>query len=337
MNDLQINKRHRGRTLLIVEGFHEEQVLIPSLTRAFPEILGRDPDILVYRTNIYMLYGKLTKIYGDDLLESDIDLPYVISTDNNSSEILYKRDFINIILIFDYERHDPNFSEDSICLMQKIFTDMTDNGQLYLNYPMVESYWDFKELPDKDFMKRKAFVQRRGSEYKSKLNDSFVKFSIELPVRIDDILRERFENLPVDTCKKCIDEIMAVSKDNLGLKMIKHILDKHIQSGDTFETANLFWAMIEKTKYWEEGNYGDYLRKLLLQIVLHTIRKGIMLSGETEITDISNHKEEYELVNLFEILKSQNNEGKNTGYVWVLNTSILLVVEYNSNVLDEPY
>ena len=59
MNNLQPNTRHRGRTLLIVEGFHEEQILIPSLMQAFPEILGHDPDILVYRTNVYMLYEKL--------------------------------------------------------------------------------------------------------------------------------------------------------------------------------------------------------------------------------------------------------------------------------------
>ena len=334
MNDLQINTRHRGRTLLVVEGFHEEQVLIPSLARAFPEILGHDPDILVYRTNIYVLYGKLTKIYGDDLSESDIDLPFVISSDRDMSEVLYKRDFINIILIFDYERHDPNFSEERICLLQKLFSDMTDNGQLYLNYPMVESYWDFEAFPDVGFMKRKVLIRRRGSEYKSELNDSFIKYSIELPLRIEDVLIERFDSLAADKRKSCIDEILKNSKEVLDIKRINHILSKYVKSGDTFETANLFRAMLNKTKYWDEGSYRDYMRKILLQIVSHMIKKGAVLSGINEVRAVGNPKEEYACIDLSAILDNQNNEGKTTGYVWVLNTSVLIVAEYNLDILN---
>ena len=36
--------------------------------------------------------------------------------------------------------------------MLKLFTDETDNGKLYINYPMIESIRYTKELPDDDYV-----------------------------------------------------------------------------------------------------------------------------------------------------------------------------------------
>lgn len=86
--------------------------------------------------NIYRLYEDITKEYGDTWAddEIDIDLPFVISKKTNPEDIRYKNDFTNIILIFDYERHDTYFSEQKILDMQRIFEDSADMGKLYLNY-----------------------------------------------------------------------------------------------------------------------------------------------------------------------------------------------------------
>ena len=42
----------------------------------------------------------------------------------------YKEDFTNIVLVFDYERHDTNFSEEKILEMQRCFIDAADMGML---------------------------------------------------------------------------------------------------------------------------------------------------------------------------------------------------------------
>ncbi len=103
--------------------------------------------------------------------------------------VYYRNDFTNIILVFDYERHDPAFSEEKILEMQHCFEDSTDMGKLYLNYPMIESYLHLKSMPDGEYINRKIPVSLQpGDRYKCLVKSESVlgKF-IELPHRIDKL------------------------------------------------------------------------------------------------------------------------------------------------------
>ena len=61
-----------------------------------------------------MLYEDIVKEYGEAWEKDDIDLPFVISRKLEFHPLRYKEDFVNIMLVFDYERHDKNFSEEKI-------------------------------------------------------------------------------------------------------------------------------------------------------------------------------------------------------------------------------
>lgn len=134
MNDYKVQTRKRCQTLLIVEGNHEKNELFRLLFKCFPEINISIDNVWIYGTNIYMLYDAITKEYGADWVQNDvdIDLPFVISKKLFSDSLRYKDDFTNIFLVFDYERHDPKFSEKKILNMQKKFSDATDMGKLYI-------------------------------------------------------------------------------------------------------------------------------------------------------------------------------------------------------------
>jgi hypothetical protein len=121
---------------------------------------GTISKMLIYGTNIYQLYNDIVKEYGEEWAEEnmDIDLPFVISKKQYPDKLRYKEDFTNIILVFDYERHDTNFSEEKILKMQRCFVDAADMGRLYINYPMIESYRHLCQLPDDDFAERKVPV-----------------------------------------------------------------------------------------------------------------------------------------------------------------------------------
>ena len=82
------------------------------------------------------LAEDIVKAYGNDWAkdEMDVDLPFVISKKEHPETIYYRNDFTNIILVFDYERHDPAFSEEKILEMQHCFEDSTDMGKLYLKF-----------------------------------------------------------------------------------------------------------------------------------------------------------------------------------------------------------
>ena len=56
-----------------------------------------------------------------------------------------KEDFTNIVLVFDYERHDINFPEEKILEMQRCFADAADMGRLYINYPPENRYKEYFE------------------------------------------------------------------------------------------------------------------------------------------------------------------------------------------------
>lgn len=113
-----ITPRVRNQTLLIVEGNHEKNELFGLLFKCFPELNIDIEQVWIYGTNIYMLYDNLVKEYGVDWYETEVDLPFVVSK-KNEEETKFRTDFTNIILVFDYERHDPNFSEEKISIMQK--------------------------------------------------------------------------------------------------------------------------------------------------------------------------------------------------------------------------
>ena len=156
MNNYTVATRRRSRSLLIVEGKHEKNELFWLIFKCFPELNINMEDVWIYGTNIYKLYEDIVKEYGNNWAkdESDIDLPLVISKKENPDTVCYRNDFTNIILVFDYERHDPTFSEEKIIEMQHFFEDSTDMGKLYLNYPMIESYLHLKSIPDEEYIHR---------------------------------------------------------------------------------------------------------------------------------------------------------------------------------------
>ena len=129
-----IQKRKREQHLFIVEGNHEKNELLNLLLQCFPEMNIKSENIVIYGTNIYDLHARIVKEYGEDWADTDVDLPYVISKMKNLEEVWYKDNFINIFLLFDYERQDPYFSDCTIDKLQKYFLDETDTGKLYINW-----------------------------------------------------------------------------------------------------------------------------------------------------------------------------------------------------------
>lgn len=132
------------KTLVITEGYAERVPLLKDLCALFPELnIDYNADTIVYETNIYILYDLLAEEY-DLNIDTDIDLPFVLSNANHLkqklSKKLYKEYFTDIILCFDYEIQDPKFDPEKLMKLQELFNDSTDNGKLYLNYPMHEFF-----------------------------------------------------------------------------------------------------------------------------------------------------------------------------------------------------
>ena len=124
--------------LLIVEGARDETKLLKSI---FDKFLPNSSSycIYAYKTNIYQLYNK---IKGDEFLDLLRVLKETPGNTKNEIELLSTL-YSDVYLIFDYEKNAHHFNSTIIEEMLDYFDNETENGRLYINYPMMESYKDF--------------------------------------------------------------------------------------------------------------------------------------------------------------------------------------------------
>lgn len=332
--------RSRRQNLLIVEGKHERNKLFWLIFKCFPEIDIDLDDIWIYGTNVYLLYNDIQREYGSEWAEEgdDIDLPFVISKKKHPNLPRYKEDFTNIILVFDYERHDPNFSEKKILEMQSYFVDAADMGKLYINYPMIESYQHLNSIPDHDYIERIIPVSLQpGSRYKALVNrETAVGKIVDFPHRVDDLLKEHCGIEDNVAREECCHAILDISDH-------KAICDKLWEAIQKAGVGNLGETLHRQLEDWvtrlghiQAGlTYWTYMRGIFIKIFYHNICKANRIqNGRTSIPE-DRYREYFDSLDMTEILKIQNDASRDTdrGYIWVLNTCIFFVAEYNFTLL----
>ena len=147
--------------LFIMEGPKDEPKLFNSL---FREMKKDDRQHCYYfRCNLHVLANLLMPNDDDDL--DAIDLLMTLKGRYNSAEEIQvlNHKYTDIFLVFDFEPQEGNPAFDKIRKMAAYFNDSTDNGKLYINYPMMQSYRHLTALPDLDFEFRKAMVNPEKS------------------------------------------------------------------------------------------------------------------------------------------------------------------------------
>lgn len=340
MNEYSIATRKRRQNLLIVEGKHEKEELFWLIFRCFPEIEIDMNDVWVYGTNIYVLYEDITKEYDSEWAArgDDIDLPYVISKKQHSDNLCYKEDFTNIILVFDYERHDINFSEEKIQEMQKYFSDAADVGKLYINYPMIESYLHLKALPDNGYAKRKIPVSLQpGRKYKALVKaETVIEQFVKFPNRIDELFCSLFETCDLQKKDKCFDAVLNISNEKNVEEMLQDILQGQIEDTQLKTIKYKLNDWIQKAGYIHTGQtYWKYMREIFKQIVYHNICKANRIQNNQYQIEDTLYKKYFDKLDLCEILRIQNqaSQDEQNGFIWVLNTCIFFIAEYNFSLL----
>lgn len=338
MNNLEgRNGRRRGQTLLIVEGNHEKNELFHTIFNSFQELSIQMSDVWIYGTNIYQLYDLIAKEYGEHWYNDDIDLPLLVS-EKIGIEKKYKDDFKNIFLVFDYERHDPNFSEEKIMNMQKYFADATDAGMLYINYPMIESYQHLRSLDDPEYMERNIPVTLQpGKKYKALVRDSFMDIAMSYPKKLHDLLVDRFKVADNEKLTASVERILATINIGEGIEQIKQVLSEIVDEDNLSTTVYQIMDTANKVGYADKNiNYWEYMRSMFQQIICINIRKAYAIQkGEVPEME-SDIKDVYSNYDAEKILSIQNKVSSdiNDGFIWVLSTCIMLVAEYNIKLLD---
>jgi len=342
MNDYMGSMRKRNQTLLIVEGNHEKNELFWLILKCFPEIRVHMEDVWIYGTNIYMLYEDIVKEYDSDWIENgdDIDLPYIISKKKKWDNLRYKIDFTNIIIVFDYERHDTCFEDKKILEMQRYFADAADMGKLYINYPMIESYQHLKSLPDIDYAERKVSTTLQpGKEYKALVKkETMIGKYIEFPHRLDSLLKEHFGVFEEQKRIRSCDDILNLSDKETLENQLFEILQKVIVDTKIHTAKYQILDWIKKLGYAYNGQtYWQQMREIFKQIIYHNICKANRIQNGIYQIEANQYRKFFDLLDFLDILKIQNSSSQDVmnGFIWVLNTCILFVAEYNFTLLTD--
>lgn len=213
--------------------------------------------------------------------------------------------------------------------MQKFFTDATDMGKLYINYPMIESYKHLKKLPDYDYSERKIPVSLQpGKKYKALVDhETVIDKVVEFPHRIDDLLNEHYGITDEETRKKCCKAILDISDENELDSRLQEIVQGLVEKNTENTLKYQLRDWITKLGYAQGGQaYWKYLRDIFKKIVYHNICKANRIQNNQYEIEEDRYKEYFEELDLVEILKVQNafSQDVNTGFIWVLNTCVFL-------------
>lgn len=136
--------------VIITEGEKTEKEIIENLQKTFFNENEKESQILLlcFKTNIYQLWQQLKK----DNFDTDI-IEVLIERDEKIDEIfkeIDKKCISQKYLLFDYDGHDEqalnkNIGDDVIQEMLDNFDNETENGKLYISYPMVEAIKHLKK------------------------------------------------------------------------------------------------------------------------------------------------------------------------------------------------
>ena len=144
--------------LFVFEGAEREPRFFKTLERLF---FGAGERIVrSFGNNIYELYKQLKDLDGDGDIVSVLRENKLHEKDSPFPEDVKSSDFSEIYLFFDYDFQNENLTLEEMNSrldeMLTLFDDETDNGKLYISYPMVESLCYTKELPDEHFCEYKV-------------------------------------------------------------------------------------------------------------------------------------------------------------------------------------
>ena len=139
--------------LFVFEGRKREPALFSTIqTLFFPK--DNEHIVCSFGNNIYELYKELKALDDDGDIVALLKERFK-NEKNNPFKDLKSADFSEIYLFFDYDFQNNNLSlsliNRQIADMLSIFDNETENGKLYINYPMIESIRYTKELPDEQY------------------------------------------------------------------------------------------------------------------------------------------------------------------------------------------
>lgn len=175
--------------LFVFEGSVTEQEVFDHLKSLFTGNKESSVLIAYHCGEIYSLYHKMKN-------DPDLDLIGILQEipgKNQSLAEISRRQISEIYLFFDYDGHAPAADDAKLKEQLKHFDNETENGKLFISYPMVEAIRHIKDGVDfKDVTAKKNL----GKSYKHVVNSKS-----SLPT-IKNLGNDDWKRIVSEHCKK---------------------------------------------------------------------------------------------------------------------------------------
>ena len=245
----------------IVEGEAREPQVIDNISKVFFKHGNFKIITLPAGENIYMLWKKLK---ADDF---DTDIIEVLRESNKKIreqlEGLSRDDFSEVFLFFDYDAHQTNLrkSDDSDVINQMLesFDNETENGKLYISYPMVEALRDFEAGKcgngDNCFVEISNLAEYKNISSKNSQNPHFRDYDIDVWKEIIDVFSMKISCL--------LGNVEVVS------------YDQYLDTAQPYDIFMCEQALADNNKVFIISAFPEFLvdyfgRKLWITSVKHT-------------------------------------------------------------------
>ena len=212
------------KILVIVEGERKEIRIISRLKELF---LPQNISIASYGTSLYQLYDYLEEYCDFNFEDLDVLLALKAHETDENKKAIFDEKYTDVLLIFDFDPQDDKFDITKISKLMSYFNDSTENGKLYINYPMVESFYhlsNIREIQVDEYFIDSKFTVKELKEHKYKSR----AVSEGTDLDIGRMSKEMIENIMYQqSCKAnyILEENYEILDDYGQEKMIM-ILDK---------------------------------------------------------------------------------------------------------------
>lgn len=153
-------------TIFVFEGEKTEVQIFNRLKDLYLDNITNQVAISSFRTSLYELHRRLKQ-------DEEETLFWLLKNDFRNEQLadIQPSQVSEIYLFFDYDGHIPGATFEKVEELLEMFDDETDQGKLYISYPMVESLKHlnsnvhFKDLVAKSEKAYKVISERERSPY----------------------------------------------------------------------------------------------------------------------------------------------------------------------------
>lgn len=231
------------KILFICEGAKTEKQFCNFIIEKYFIQNQKQKEFVAFGTNIYGLYDEMSKDESLDIIEL-IKEKAKLKKDMYTYNKLNTGGFSEVYLIFDFDFHAPQYSQEKVLKMVNFFNNETEQGKLYINYPMIESFKHFESIPDKkyndykvnkeDCLNYKKYINEISKIiHFSDINEEILKIIIKQNLdKYSKISKYCLENYNQYLAKFSQEKLLKIQLDSLNNKNNIYVLN-----------TSLFWGI----------------------------------------------------------------------------------------------